>query len=149
MNKIVMAVDVGGVLASKQHDGEPASGAKEALSYLSHFCTLHIVSMCGSSRAIQTHDWLSDHDLAGFFATQTYIPFSHVDKNRELQRLGAQIFVDDRLKHVVPALSLGVRCYHMAPVGAAVSEAQQGNPNYVPVPSWASLINHFEQASLP
>ena len=88
--KPVFAVDVGGVLASKQHDGEPVKGAMAALSELQDSFDLQIVSMCGRNRALKTREWLVLNGFDRYFSKQTYIGFDEKNKNRVLRQIEAQ-----------------------------------------------------------
>jgi hypothetical protein len=145
VKKPVFAIDVGGVLASKQHDGLPMEGCAEALHELSTLYDLWIVSQCGRNRALKTREWL-DHWLLPIPATkQIYVPFSET-KVEPLRKLDAVYFVDDRIKHVVPAINKvpSLRCvFHL--VGEMKPEFQLQHPKYVWVPTWASLLTNLEQ----
>jgi hypothetical protein len=104
IDKPVFAVDVGGVLASKQHDGFPIEGAVSALATLSKHYMLWVVSQCGRNRALQTEEWLRDHKMEMFFHPEhrIYVSFKE-NKTEPLRTLKAEYFVDDRMKHCVPA----------------------------------------------
>lgn len=136
--KPVFAVDVGGVLASQQHDGLPAEGVVAALEQLQHHYEFHVVSQCGKTRALDTEDWLHQHGLTKYFETQNYIGFNHHDKNGVLIRLGATVFVDDRWKHIGPAMGIqGMTCFHFneRPVLDVVG------PQYVHTRNWSEVLS--------
>jgi hypothetical protein len=135
-NRPVFAVDVGGVLASKQHDGLPVDGCKNVLRNLHEHFTLHIVSMCGKQRQADTEAWLLQWELMPLFEGRHYLRFAEGDKNRVLRAINARYFVDDRLKHVVPALDMGVKCFHMVPVATNTGIVRLG---YYPVDNWLAL----------
>lgn len=139
MKKPVFAVDVGGVLASKQHDGEPMPGVREGLIRLYDKFDLQIVSMCGRNRALKTREWLDHYALAPFFSHQTYIGFEHRNKDKVLREIDAEYFVDDRAKHVRPALMLPrmKKVYHLCPREEAVDTFIR---RYVWVSGWDNII---------
>lgn len=100
--KQVFAIDVGGVLANKQHEGEAIAGALEAVKKLYASFRLEIVSQCGAKRAADTPRWLQNAGFSPYLAAQTYIGFKK-RKTPVLAKIGARYFIDDRLKHVIPA----------------------------------------------
>lgn len=112
----VLAIDVGGVLASKQHDGQPVEGSLEAIITLSQYYDLWIVSQCGRNRALKTREWLQEWGFDKYIPRekQVYIGFDEPDKNRVLKEIEADYFVDDRVKHIKPAQSFLV-CFCFQP----------------------------------
>lgn len=101
--RIVMAVDVGGVLADVRHSGDPMPNALTVLNILEQKgFEIHIVSQCGKQRAIQTKLWLRHHLFNIPSDRQHYVSFKQ-SKLPVLEKINANIFVDDRLKHIIPA----------------------------------------------
>lgn len=105
MSKPVFAVDVGGVLASLQHDGMPTMDSLPILHELEPYFELWVVSMCGKGRALHTRHWLKQWMFPFPVERQIYIPFRDKNKNAELKKIGARYFIDDRIKHIAPALN--------------------------------------------
>jgi len=136
VSKPVFAVDVGGVLASKQHDGQPLAGCLRYLPLLADKYDLKIVSQCGKNRALLTRQWLGEHDLAKYFSDQIYLGFEFPNKNVHLKKIGARTFLDDRKKHIFPALRLGIKCFHL---GSSEPELVAQGSLYTYVPDWEYL----------
>lgn len=138
--KPIFAVDVGGVLASKQHDGVPREGALEALADLDSYFTLWVVSQCGKNRALMTKAWLKEWAFPIPLERQIYVGFNE-NKWEPLRKLKAIYFVDDRLKHVVPALGLPMmyRVFHLPEQVSDRLEAPQSE-KYRLVTSWAEIV---------
>lgn len=138
MSKQVFAIDVGGVLASQQHDGEPIAGALAALIVLNEVFELQLISMCGPKKATATYLWLRQHGLEQYFKGQTYIPYSHQNKNAELVRVKASFFIDDRWKHIGPALEIkGLNCFHLNTLN---EKKVSVSPQYNPVETWEEVM---------
>ena len=138
MHKSIFAIDVGGVLASKQHDGEPTIYSLESIQYLSNFFDCWIVSMCGKQRALQTRMWLFREGFERFIppAKQIYIPFSAGNKNEVLKDINARFFIDDREKHLKPAAELvSLDCVYKFDPSTLPN---RDNP-WVMVPDWLAL----------
>lgn len=108
MQRQTIAIDVGGVLADKQHEGEPKTGSLSVIARLYQSQDLWIVSMCGKARAVHTRQWLAEHGFEEFIPPhkQIYIPFEAHNKNKELNRISATVFIDDRWKHIGPATNI-------------------------------------------
>jgi hypothetical protein len=142
MYKPVFAVDVGGVLASQQHDGEPVTDSLAALQLMEPHFDLWIVSMCGVARAQHTKRWLRDNGFGDLFPhdKQIYIGFNHDSKNAALADLNATFFVDDRVKHVRPALGLPLMycVFHMSPIP---HEDMRTHHRYAHVYGWADILD--------
>jgi len=105
VSKKVLAIDVGGVLASLQHDGEPVAFSKAAIKALRQKYHIVIVSQCGKNRAAHTKLWLAKHNFGIPLEDQYYVSTKE-SKAPVLTRLRASFFVDDRFKHVMPALAV-------------------------------------------
>lgn len=139
--KPVFALDVGGVLASRQHDGQPRAGAIVALAQLHQDFDLWVVSQCGRNRALKTREWIANFGLPIPHAKQIYIPFGK-SKVPHLKELKAVYFVDDRIKHVGPALGVSSlkRVFHMPEPGMEL-EVVSYFDKYRRVDSWDQLIS--------
>lgn len=139
MTKPVFAVDVGGVLFNQQHDGEPMRGCREGLLQLTAHFDLKVVSMCGRNTALKTRERLEHHGLSLFFSEQVYLPFGCKNKNEHLKKIGASFFVDDRIKHVRPALVVsGMR--HVFHMSFFEERLHTADPRYHWVLDWQDLI---------
>jgi hypothetical protein len=116
MIKPVFAIDVGGVLASKQHDGEPVENSLDIIPELANLYDLWIVSMCGTRRAEDTKLWLREWEFDRYIPVdhQIYIPFKDKNKNYQLDKIKAKYFIDDRIKHLRPAIQVPsiVKLFH-------------------------------------
>ena len=139
--KPVFAIDAGGVLANKQHEGAPMEGAHEALWRLSALYDLHLVSQCGQQRRLDTAMWLATHDLPIPPEKQHYVSFKEF-KAPVLERIDARYFVDDRMKHVRPALEVPrlIRVFHFAPGFDDVFGEPSDHPKYVRVGDWKEIL---------
>jgi hypothetical protein len=139
--KEVFAIDVGGVLASLQHDGEPMPGALKTLRALEDRFELWVVSQCGKNRALRTAGWLAAYDFPIPDERQIYIRFGE-KKAPVLSRIDAAYFIDDRMKHVFPALEVvRRRVFHLAPTA---DEALAHAPRYKQVADWKAVADLFE-----
>ena len=139
--KPVFAIDVGGVLASKQHDGVPVEGSLEAVEFLDKHFDLYVVSQCGRNRALMTREWLREWKFPIPELKQIYIPFSET-KIPALHQIRARYFIDDRWKHVKPALRLpAIRMvFHLDPEGLSHADNFQ---KYVLVKSWEAVQGYM------
>lgn len=141
----VFAIDVGGVLGSKQHDGSPVPYSLGAVKYLYEAgFELWIVSMCGKQRAIDTVDWLRENGFDRFIPDkrQIYIPFKDKNKNARLNEIGANYFIDDRLKHIVPAfheVPTLEKIFHMVPEDW-IDQVNLDRMIYTPIKSWYDVL---------
>ncbi len=134
----VFAIDVGGVLASKQHDGEPEPGSLEALVQLSAKFELFIVSMCGKKRETDTKLWLAEHKFPIPPYKQFYVRFSG-SKLPVLNRIGAEYFIDDRAKHISAAIA-GCSTLKTAFHYRDFNMAFDGVQSYQPVTAWYEVV---------
>lgn len=139
MTKPVFAIDVGGVLANKHHEGPPQPGVVEILNELAQQYTLWVVSQCGLKRRLYTEQWLAAHSFPIPPERQIYVSFKET-KTPMLSAIRANYFVDDRFKHVSPALAVPsmVRVFHFGienlfPVG-----------KYMPVASWRDIQTYLK-----
>jgi len=138
--KPVFAVDVGGVLASQSHDGDPSDDTRVVVRELAIVYDLHIVSMCGRNRALRTREWLTYYGLAEHFKDQHYIGFDKKNKNDVLVKIGATHFIDDRWKHIGPALMLNnVKCFHFCDEEDRIDGAILSK-QYVWSPTWEEVL---------
>lgn len=146
--KPVLAIDVGGVLASQQHDGIPQTGSQGALWRLSYAYDLWIVSQCGQKRRLDTAIWLAEHDFPIPPERQIYVSFKET-KIEPLHRIKAAYFIDDRMKHVKPALMLPLiqRVFHYAADFDDLMTYPVEHPKYQRVLSWESIENHLMRKS--
>ncbi len=138
-----IAIDVGGVLASKQHDGQPIDGSMTAIELLDDKgFNLWIVSQCGKARARGTKKWLYDFgfDVLIPEAKQIYIGFDEQNKNRVLRQIKADYFIDDRWKHIRPACDIAkdraITCFHLTDTPAWPPVPS----NYIHVISWKQIV---------
>lgn len=139
--KPVLAVDVGGVLASLQHEGVPREKAAEVLTVLSATYELWVVSQCGKQRAAMTRAWLQDHELPFPPERQRYVPFKE-KKTPTLRRINAEYFIDDRMKHVRDALTIKTmrRVFHMPALPRDVPGEIPNDPRYSLVVHWEGVL---------
>jgi len=139
--KPVFAVDVGGVLASLKHDGVPQVGSIGALKYLLPRYEVWVVSQCGFKRARDTAVWLEERGFDIPKARQIYVPFEE-HKWPHLKRLGAVYFVDDRIKHVDPAVHY-VPSLERAFLFGKPPDLKFATPKILAVPNWANLLERI------
>jgi hypothetical protein len=151
-NKEIFAIDVGGVLASKQHDGEPLIGVKDAIDILSEKFDLWIVSMCSESMEYKTTNWLYANEFHKYIPRRNwlYISFERGNKNRALVEINARYFIDDRLKHIQPALDLihNLKCFHFSDnhnyeISPYVNINENNYGNYIRVNNWMDVLDYF------
>jgi 5'(3')-deoxyribonucleotidase len=145
MTKEIFAIDVGGVLASKQHDGEPMLGAKDAIDILSDKFELWIVSMCSESMEYKTTNWLYANEFHKYIPRRNwlYIAFERGNKNRALVEIGANYFIDDRIKHIKPAFQVQSlkTLFHFSPQNENMFKFN--NNNYIKVYSWMDVLDYL------
>jgi hypothetical protein len=134
--KPIFAIDVGGVLANKHHEGEPMAGSLQAVQQLAERFELWVVSQCGKTRANNTKVWLAEQGFLIPLQRQVYVSFKE-EKLPVLRSLGASYFVDDRGKHVVPALHCKTikTVFHLAP-----EPLYEQRSRYKHVTSWDDLM---------
>jgi len=96
------ALDVGGVLASMQHDGEPQEGSREFLYAHLDMFEFWVLSQCGTTRKHDTIKWLKEHDFPIPHSRQLYVNFSEL-KWPDINSFNMRYFIDDPPRHVVPA----------------------------------------------
>lgn len=105
-----IGIDVGGVLASLQHEGQYPSDANRViieLQSLGH--RLFIVSQCGKQRQQETRKYLKDNGTPINQDSQYYIDFKVKTKAGLIDKLNLDVLIDDRPKHGFAAINLG--CY--------------------------------------
>lgn len=135
--KPVFAVDVGGVLASKQHDGQPMEGSIEGVKRLQEHFDVKIVSQCGLYRQRQTIKWLEEHFPNITLSDQYYIGFDQPNKNKVLKQIGATYLIDDRAKHILPACRIGVYGIHF---GSPPLVPEYGSVYYTQIYHWSQIF---------
>ena len=105
--KPVVAVDLGGTLCDgPQGQSVPMAGSESALAQIESAFEIFIVSQCGLATAEASKKWLADFKFNIPLDHQIYIPFKECNKNRVLQEINAEYFIDDRLKHIAPATEI-------------------------------------------
>jgi 5'(3')-deoxyribonucleotidase len=135
-----IGIDVGGVLANKQHEGKLMPFAAEVLGELATAHKLYIVSQCGKARAEHTKGWLADQGVPIPLPDQFYVGFKEQNKNRLLKRLAIDVFIDDRAKHIRPALELRIYCLHFSD-----SPLDVRSRHYAWVKDWLDVREFFRR----